>query len=75
MPIGAPVGALGAVCPPAASSLTAPAAPQQTYVTARQIPSFANAISNGMGSEWTKRDDHQGMLTTRPARHLRRIPT
>jgi hypothetical protein len=77
MPFGAPVGALGAVRPPVATASFAAAAPTAVRPFASQVstfPALANA-ANGMRVDWAKCDRHDGIQTTRPARHLRRTPT
>jgi len=77
MLIGAPVGALGAVCPPAGTAQPAAASPTQVRPFAYQVSAFpllTNA-ANGMRVDWAKRDRHDGISTTRSARHLRRTPT
>lgn len=62
---GAPVGALGAVCPSVR--------PFAYQVCA--FPVLLTGTANGMRVDWAKRDRHDGIQTTRPARHLRRTPT
>ena len=77
MLFGAPVGALGAVCPPVATASFVGAAPTRVRPFAYQVstfPALANA-ANGMRVDWAKCDRHDGIPTTRPAWHLRRTPT